>query len=445
MIFYQNLRSETVRIFREAEKSEIKSWLLSTHRASRENVSKAIEISFFGGEILADNGTGKLISKITSKYRKESDVLNMQIKALRKRTKRTPRGKSIPYHLKKKYDIIIQSIFSDCDLILDDITIQDIVTKQIEYKASHIIAKEDFGIACLISLGIERIYSSKSLKYFTNRNLQSISYWDRTCKIFPDNFNKIYCVIAAFDYNTAYKAGLSAAAAGVEHIAIGFSAINSDSFATDFIQINKKNYKVKACPRRYSRAGQIILGITEAYKSKKKELKSFHALGLGSPVLFYLITTYLPSYCDFSADSTSPIFDATKNGYLYTLEDIFRRRSFDFLLKLKLNKTLDLSIFLELVERKVDHNYYRISPSSTNENVDDQVLKHAPFFHISEFTEYKICHNNSVLHDISMEIMNSSNKIKFCLEKIDLFKIKGGYVDKHGIRAFLQIQQKYLG
>lgn len=317
MMFVVNLRTQTIEAFGDQMRQPA-AYLLSTHRINGTSLNQALMLRDQGIPVFADNGTKALIEDVLDTFKQEARLVSDEVKAIRRRIGMIPRGKAVPNLLRQKASELSSKVVDECTKISEAIDSDALLTEQLSMRPTHLIAQEDFAVACLIGLGLERETTGWSVGKFNRRNRRSIGLWQRV-KENPRTGNiKVYAVLSAMDYNTARSGGRIAAEAGVNHVALGFAGINRDPKATDFYVLGKGSHKLKQpTPQRYVRASQIIQGIADGYRDLGVNLDSFHALGLGTPSIFPIFAAGADNVPNLTTDATSPILDAVRDQVLY--------------------------------------------------------------------------------------------------------------------------------
>lgn len=320
MIFVANLRSQTIEAFGQ-QQIQPDAYLLSSHRIDSTTLRRALELRDEGIPVFADNGTKALIDDVLDTFRQEAATISDEIRAIRRQIGHVPRGKDVPSSLRQKASELSNRVVDECTRISEAVNGDDLLASQLSMRPTHLIAQEDFAVACLIGLGLEREITGWDIRKFDRRNQRSLELFQRVNSDPRCSDIKVYAVLSAMDYNTARSAGSIAAEAGAKHIALGFAGINRDAQATDFYVLGKGSYKLSPTPRRYVRTAQIVQGLADGYRDAGVKLDSFHALGLGTPAIFPIFAAGADLVPNLTTDATSPILDAVRDQVLYDPEN----------------------------------------------------------------------------------------------------------------------------
>ena len=300
------------------------AWLLSSHRASKARLELANSFRRDGAHIFADNGTKKLIEDTVNRFRTTQKPLRDWMRQLRydlPGAKRIPSPSEVPSLLQEEVSAAAHQVCDDVDAVLAVIGYETVLNEQLEMTPTHLIAREDYAVACLISLGLEREISGWPVSYFDRRNRKTLDFWRRTVADPRCAQIKVYATLSAVDYSTARSAARLAAEAGVDHVALGYAGINSDSTYADSFIMGHRRYLPQNAPRRYVRGTAIALGLRDGYRDTGRELCSFHGLGLGSLAQYPISAAAFDSHTDITVDATSPLHDAVNDLVFYDEED----------------------------------------------------------------------------------------------------------------------------
>jgi hypothetical protein len=181
---------------------------------------------------------------------------------------------------------------------------------QLQMDPTHVIAKEDWSIAVLLGLGLERELLGYATRQYVSRNRGSIAEAARLQSQADWQGRHIFSTLAATDYTTALAAGQEAAKAGIENVALGFAGLNADNSYTDTSYYPRRKRLKQPGPHRYIRLAEIMLGLRDAYREAPTLLRRLHVLGLGSRIMWSIPAAALDQWTEISIDSTAPIKDA---------------------------------------------------------------------------------------------------------------------------------------
>jgi hypothetical protein len=320
MRFVANLRQETIDAF-GAHGIQPAAYLLSSHRASPANLRSAAEVRALDIQLFADNGTKPMIDETVRAFLGEAGEIREEVLAIRRKLDRVPRGADVPSSLRTRASELADRIVRHTVSLSNNVDSDELLDVQLSMDPTDLIAKEDFGTACLIALDLDRETTGWRVSRFSTRNNRSLRLWE-TIQSDPRCENvRVHAVLSAMDYNTARDAGRLAALKGVKHAALGLAGIMLDPSAVDFHVFGNATLTFeRPAPRRYVRLAQILRGIEDGYRSAGKRLSTFHCLGLGAPPLLPIPPAALSDSTTITTDATSPIHDAARDKVLYDLE-----------------------------------------------------------------------------------------------------------------------------
>ncbi len=320
MRFVANLRQETIDAF-GAHGIQPAAYLLSSHRASPVNLRSATEVRALDIQLFADNGTKPMIDATVRAFRGRAGEIRQEVLDIRRKLDRVPRGADVPDSLRSRASDLADDVVSHTVALSENINTDELLDVQLSMDPTDLVAKEDFGTACLIALDLDRETTGWRVSRFNTRNSRSLRLWE-TIQNDPRCANvRVHAVLSAMDYNTARAAGRLAALKGVRHAALGLAGIMLDPSAVDFHVFGTATLRFeRPAPRRYVRLAQILRGIEDGYHSAGKQLSTFHCLGLGAPPLLPIPPAALNESTTITTDATSPIHDAARDKVLYDLE-----------------------------------------------------------------------------------------------------------------------------
>ncbi len=317
MKFFSNLRPQTIDAFTKLGVTP-DGYLLSTHRATPSALRYALNIRAQGIELIADNGTKEHIESVLKQFSASAKEINQELSAIRRTLGRMPKGRSIPKLLRDKAKQLASTIVDECTRRSDAIDTDALITAQLAMQPTHLIAQEDFAIACLTGLGLERYVTGWRISKIEQRNRRSIRLYETVANDPRCQTVKVFAVLSAMDYNSAKAASFIAANAGIKHVALGMVGIMRDSRSTNTFVLHHSNYKLPhAVARRYARFAEIVLGLQAGYKQANAKMESFHALGLGAAPMLPFLFRAMNQVPAVTLDASSPIQDAVKSRVLY--------------------------------------------------------------------------------------------------------------------------------
>ena len=317
--FITNLRDQTVSSF-ERRGYAPPAWLLSSHRISKARLELARSFRESGALIFADNGTKKLIEDTANRFSASQEPLRDWIRQMRydlPGAKRIPSPSEVPELLREQVSAAAHQVCDDVDRVLDAIGYESVLVEQLEMTPTHLVAREDYAVACLISLGLEREISGWPVSYFDRRNQKTLDFWRQIAADPRCDQIKVFATLSAVDYSTARSAARLAAKTGVDHVALGYAGINSDSTYVDSFIMGYRRYLPQNAPRRYVRGTAIALGLRDGFRDVGRTLKSFHGLGLGTLAQYPVLAAAFDSHTDITVDATSPLHDAVNDLVFY--------------------------------------------------------------------------------------------------------------------------------
>jgi hypothetical protein len=315
--FIANLWQQTIDAFGRHD-IQPDAYLLSSHRISPALLAHAHALRDDGLPLMADNGSKELIDQIIDQFRAPARDLWEEVRLIRHEVERTPRGKDIPAELRKETSEFARMVVDTATHLSEQIDTDALLDAQLSMNPTHLIAQEDFAVACLLSLNLERETTGWRISRYETRNRRSLRLWQRVMQDPRLDDIRVYAVLSAADYNTARAAGRIAADAGVENVAIGCAGFLLDKTAVDFFVTGNATHTLeRPVPRRYVRFAQVIAGIRDGFADRQKQIHAMHTLGLGAPVFFPLFAAAAPQTARLTTDATSPIRDATHARVLY--------------------------------------------------------------------------------------------------------------------------------
>lgn len=460
MQFVANLRPQTIHAFANKDVSP-GAYLLSTHRVTRTTLRYAHALREKGTPLFSDNGTKQLIDRVIETYTEAARPIATDVRRIQDKIGRIPRGKSVPKNLRQKASDLAHMIVDNCTECSSQIDWNALLEQQLAMRPTHLIAQEDFAVACLIALDLERETTGWDVEYFDQRNQRSLRLFERVAGDRRCQNVKVYAVLSAMDYNTARSAGNLAARIGAAHVALGTAGIMRDPSAVDFFVIGQGSYKLdQLAHRRYVRTAQIVRGITDGFRDLGVKLKAFHALGLGAATMFPIVAAAVDSATILTVDATSPIHDAARDHVLYD-----PNRNGDRLSRLDIAKQIvhgrDWVFscpFCQEFRDKHGHSDYaakewweqvgRPELRSNHLSSDEPLAQFIPLFArlkgaaASEATRTHIAHNHWVLERLSEDIPDGPLRQQWAMDKIEEMIGYESAVTSEGLRAAKEVLQK---
>lgn len=317
--FVTNLRPQTVASFENSGHQPM-AWLLSIHRLTRQTESYALEAREQGLDLFADNGTSALIRQVVQKFAEPLAGLATEIRDLRRSLpdqRRIPFPREVPDELRRMTSDAAHAVLDEVDALCASASLESVLSDQLRMRPTHIIAKEHFGAACLLSLGLEREITGWGTSYFHRLNQVTIDDWQRVVADPRCRDVAVYATLSATDYNVARSVARRAAEQGVDRVAMGYAGINKDAtFACSYWQGSRYPLPGSA-PRRNIRGTGIALGIRDGYRDAGRPLRAFHALGLGATSQIPVLAACFDEDTEISMDATSPMYDSVNDRVFY--------------------------------------------------------------------------------------------------------------------------------
>jgi hypothetical protein len=176
------LRRDTIEAFALAG-AESHGYLLSSHRITPAALEDAAVVRGLGLPLLADNGTKELIDEVTDPFEDDAVSIRQEVRALRARVGRIPRGRDVPDALRQRAFDLADTVVSAAAARSRARDRGELLAAQLSMDPTDIVANEDFGTACLMTLGLERETTGWSVGRFLTRNKRSLRLWRRA----PEN------------------------------------------------------------------------------------------------------------------------------------------------------------------------------------------------------------------------------------------------------------------
>lgn len=277
-----------------------------------------------GFDLLADNGTKPLIDDVLAEFDERATPVRAAYQAVRRSLpdgRRAPTRNEIPPALRAEARALAAAVLARVDSLREREPAAAVTARQLELRPTGLIAREDFAIACLLGLGLDRTVLDWPVARFTARNATSIEGGRVASALAGLERVATYATLAADDYHAARAAGCAAGRAGVRNVAVGFAGLNMDTTFTDVTFLPVRRRLPSAAPRRIVRLTEILLGLRDGYAAAGTPLERFHALGLGSRAQFPILAAAFGDEVALSADATSPLHDAVQDRVLYDAAD----------------------------------------------------------------------------------------------------------------------------
>lgn len=310
--FFVNLKKHSYEFFEE-HATLPDAWLLSSHRADETTLEIARQSAGRSFAMMADNGTIAYIRAHTERFTKEAEPIARHYRSFRRGlpdNRTTPYQTEVPEDLRAGARRLFFELCEAVDATFANIDPADQSHIQLRMDPTHVIAKEDWSIAVLLGLGIERELLGFGTRQFVSRNRRSIAAARRLHSEADWQGRHIFATLAATDYVTAAAAGREAARMGIENVALGFAGLNADNSYTDTSYFPRRRRLAQPGPHRYIRLAEIMLGLRDAYRQAPTTLRRVHVLGLGSRIMWSIPAAALDAWTEISFDSTAPIKDA---------------------------------------------------------------------------------------------------------------------------------------
>lgn len=385
------------------------------------------------------------------------------MREIRRQIDRTPRGKDVPSDLRQRASDLARRVVDECTQLSERIDAEDLLEQQLSMGPTHLIAQEDFAVACLLSLNLERETTGLDTEFFRRRNRRSLRLFERVFNDPRCQDVKVYAVLSAMDYNTARDAGTLAAQSGADHVAVGMAGIMLDATAVEFFVMGHGTTRLEeVAPRRYVRMAQILRGVADGYWTEGRRLKGFHALGLGAPTLFPVVAATFDADTDLTVDATSPIRDAVFDQVLYDpiqnverltriaiVSNIVRGNDWPFVCPFCLRFRQE---FGHSAEAAIKWWEEAGKPRLQSDHLSKAkpLAKAAPLFaRLSETTEREaqrvhIAHNHFVVDQLAEQVLDGDDRRQRAIEKMEelLDRESLSVVTMRGLRAARAILEK---
>jgi hypothetical protein len=317
--FVTNLRPGTYESF-AAVGHRPAAWLLSSHRLDGTTARLAGEVRAQGQDLYADNGTKALIDDVVDAHAPGLADLAREVRLVRRGLpdgRRIPRPSELPDGLASRASDAAHAVMDAVDGVLAEGSGEELLAAQLSMDPTHLVAREDFAVASLLALGLEREVTRWPVGYFDRRNRITLGLWEEAAEDARCRDVDVFATLGATDYNTARSGARLFARRGVRHVAVGFAGINRDSsFCASYLHGPRRRLP-GAAPRRYVRTTEITLGVRDGYREEGRELASFHALGLGARAQLPTLVAAFDPGTRLSVDATSPLHDAIQDRVFY--------------------------------------------------------------------------------------------------------------------------------
>lgn len=301
-------------------------WLLSAHLATPGLLSLAARVRAAGEPLMADNGSKEKIDQVADTWREEARALSQALSERRPPTAQASGGASVPTEIRARARALAASVLADCDARSSAIDGEALLLAQLEMAPTELVAEEDFAVACLLLLGLDRSLLGWPVEAVARRTAMSLERWERVARDPRVAGSKVYAVLSAMDYATARASGARAARRNARRVAVGFAAVNLDTRVTDRVRVGRVQVRIDPpAPRRYPRVAEIVSGIAQGFRDVGVPLEGFHALGIGSPDLFVVTAGALDPMTELSFDSTTPIYEAVWQQVIFDPREQGRR------------------------------------------------------------------------------------------------------------------------
>lgn len=311
--FVTNLRPQSIASF-EGASFQPDAWLLSTHRLEPQTQRYAEDVRAAGIDLYADNGTKPLIDAVAALHKHDAAPISAEWAALRS----ADPDAAPPAALRRRAVQLADAVCDEVDTHLKARPVTDVIDDQLRMDPTHVFAQEDFAIAVLTVLGLERDLLGWGAAQYSARNERTLRRWRRTAEDPRMRGRCVFAVLSAVDYTTAVSAGRVAARYGADSLAYGFAGPNSDTSWTDRVYLGRTPVPLPSkAPNRYARIPLILGGFVDGMAAGKQTLRHFHALGCGATPQFPALVAAMPAWTDVSTDATSPLKDAVTDRVAY--------------------------------------------------------------------------------------------------------------------------------
>jgi hypothetical protein len=265
--------------------------------------------------LCADNGNVDLITKFIDRQTSKVAPLQKLRKDEEEKLKHKVRPGQLSSSLTNSFQLLAQDIVNQAKGEIADDHVVSVLRAQESLNPTYLVGMEDFTLVTLTALNVEREYTNLPLEWYKSASKRAIEYAVRTKEgEFGPCQSLVFAGLHAIDFDTAKEAGRLAGEAKSDGIASGLVGAMKDQSFADFHMKNGEVIELSApIPRPYMRTLDIVAGLHVGYTSVTGRRPAFHGLGVGSPILFPLVSLLGDAQTYLAVDSTAPIKDAIAN------------------------------------------------------------------------------------------------------------------------------------
>lgn len=294
--FLANLKPYTVH--RGAGNRRFDGYLLSSDFA-RTFGDLAREVVTDGAVLCADNGNFDAVRAFVATHEGTARSLEAD------------RRRASADALRSRYRDFATALSAASAALLTADRLAALVRGQQALSPTYQIGAEDFTVSALMAYGIRPDMVSMQSTFYRRlaRTAIDLALETQAGKYGPCT-GQVFATVHAMDYDTARTAGREAGRAGVAGIAASMvGSLQDKTFITSRVDRGKVIALGAATPRPYVAVAEIIAGLHEGHAETSGRRPSFHALGMGTPILLPLLAALGDDGTFTASDSTAPIVD----------------------------------------------------------------------------------------------------------------------------------------
>jgi hypothetical protein len=221
-------------------------------------------------------------------------------------------------------DELIKRIEDACAEGVENMSFEQVISKQLRINPDYLIGLEDFTIPVLMICGLMH-------SVFQPDEHKVEKFQKKTAALFTNQTNgefgmkagleacRNFMVVHAYDYASAFQGGVIARTIDKEGLAISYGGpMKSKRWITTLRMGDFEERFEEKLPEPYLAATALTIGVVNGVNSDIP----IHVLGVGSPILVALIGYMLKSSKAVSIDSTAPFKDSNV-GTLYGSKEAF--------------------------------------------------------------------------------------------------------------------------
>ena len=295
-----------------AQKRE--SYLLSEKYSSSKNVELANAANSLGRLIISDNGNFTRMSKVAGLFSDDCTQLLSEAKQLIKD------NQPLTQEIFDKREALVNAITQAAiDHSATEEELTEILAKQFLIAPQYLIGFEDLTIPALILSGMMDEVFKPNYDEVHSFQMKTKALYDAQLEGkygYKEELSKakLYYVVHAYDYYSAFKVGEMMRDAPIEHFAVSYGGpMKSNRWRT---HINWENHTMDLgsnYPEKYLLSQSIAKGFIDGVGRKVH----LHILGCGSPIMLLLTGSLLPHLQSLTFDSSAPLKDAF-DGNVYS-------------------------------------------------------------------------------------------------------------------------------